>query len=209
MTAIGATEPVGGWARIVPRSSVLRLNRVMGSGISTFAKDRLDIVAVGIKNKSGIVARRATVFHAAVSRRTVIGAACFQCSRVESVHLSAALSCERRVVLGAVRMEAINPENRILDAIADSIATLILGQLLHAAEAERAQSRIVKGAERATSATPMPVWSIILASSVSQRVADVPSVTISATLNLPAFPSRSPMRKSELIVCLQRVRIRS
>jgi hypothetical protein len=73
---------------------------LVGSGISTFAKHRLDIVAVGIKNKGGIVARRATFFHAAVSRRTVIGAACFQCSRVESVHLCAALSCECRVVLG-------------------------------------------------------------------------------------------------------------
>jgi hypothetical protein len=42
-------------------------------------------------------------------------------------------------------VKAVNPENRVIDTIADAIGAVVHGKLHDPAEAERAQSRIVKG----------------------------------------------------------------
>jgi len=44
-----------------------------------------------------------------------------------------------------VRVKAVNPENREIDTIADAIDPVVFGKLHDPMEAERAQSRIVKG----------------------------------------------------------------
>jgi hypothetical protein len=42
-------------------------------------------------------------------------------------------------------MEAVNPENRVVDTIADAIRSVVLGDLRDPTEPERAQNYIVKG----------------------------------------------------------------
>jgi hypothetical protein len=67
---------------------------------------------------------------------------------VEGVDLGAVPGGEGRMLLHAVWMKPVNPENRVIDAIADGIGPVVLWELLNPAE-------------RATSATPIPVWSIM------------------------------------------------
>jgi hypothetical protein len=57
---------------------------------------------------------------------------------VEGIHLAAVLGRKSRVLLDAIRMEAVDPEHRVIDPIADAIGTVVLGKLGDPAEAERA-----------------------------------------------------------------------
>jgi hypothetical protein len=64
---------------------------------------------------------------------------------VEGVDLSADPGREGRMLLHAMRVKAVNPEDWVIDTIADVIGPILLGNLHDPAEAERPQSRIVKG----------------------------------------------------------------
>lgn len=64
---------------------------------------------------------------------------------MRGVDLGAALRREGRMLLHAIRVKAVNPENQVIDTMADAIAALLLGQLHDPAQAKRAQSGIVKG----------------------------------------------------------------
>jgi hypothetical protein len=61
---------------------------------------------------------------------------------VEGIDLSAVPGHEGRMLFHAMGVKAVNPENRVIDAIADAG---VLGKLHDPAQAECAQSRIVKG----------------------------------------------------------------
>src|SRR5450432_1757057 len=111
---------------------------------SAAAEDRLYVVAVRIEHESSVVARRVTFGGVAKPGRAVIGPAGLQRVGVEGVDLSAVTGREGRMLLHAMGVKAINPEDRVIDTIADAIGP-VLGNLDHPAGAERAQSRIVKG----------------------------------------------------------------
>jgi len=64
---------------------------------------------------------------------------------VESIDLGAAFGRERRVLFHVMGVKAVNPENRVIDTIADAIRPVFLGNLRDPAEPERAQNYIVKG----------------------------------------------------------------
>jgi hypothetical protein len=49
------------------------------------------------------------------------------------------------MLLHAMGVKAVNPEDRVIDTIANAIGPVVLWKLRDPAQAERAQSRIVKG----------------------------------------------------------------
>src|SRR5438552_10732577 len=75
------------------------------------------------------------------------------------------------MLLHAMWVKAVNPENRVIDPIANAISPVVLGELHDPAEAERAQSRIVKGGGTADVRDSNPGVVDHCASSVSQRLA--------------------------------------
>jgi hypothetical protein len=64
---------------------------------------------------------------------------------MEGVDLGAVLGRKGRMLLHAMWVKAVNPENRVIDTIADGIGPVVLGKLHDPAQTERAESRIVKG----------------------------------------------------------------
>jgi hypothetical protein len=64
---------------------------------------------------------------------------------VEGVNLGAALGREGRMPLHAMWVKAVDPENGVIDTIADAIGPVALRKLHDPAQAECAQSRSVKG----------------------------------------------------------------
>jgi hypothetical protein len=64
---------------------------------------------------------------------------------VKGIDCGAVSGREGRVLLCAMRVKAINPENRIIDTIADAIGPVVLRELHGPPQTERAQGRIVKG----------------------------------------------------------------
>ena len=79
---------------------------------SAAAEDRLHVVAIRIEDEGGVVARRITARGVAKPGRAVVGPAGAQRVLVEGVHLGATLGDERRVLLDAVRVKAVDPEDR-------------------------------------------------------------------------------------------------
>ena len=125
--------------------STTESNLVMvANRFSAATKDCLYVVAIRIEHKGRIVARRVTLGDVAQPWWAVIGPACFYRGGVKGIDLGAVPGGERRMLLYAVRVKAINPENREIDAIADAIGPVIGGQLHDPAEAECTQSGIVK-----------------------------------------------------------------
>jgi hypothetical protein len=108
------------------------------------AEDCLQVVAVRVEHKGGVVARRITIGEVAKARWSVVDSARFQGGCVEGVNLGAVLACERRMLLHTMWVETVNPENRVIDAIADAIGSVVLRKVHNATQAECAQSRIVK-----------------------------------------------------------------
>ena len=64
---------------------------------------------------------------------------------MEGLDLGAVPGREGRMLLNAMWVKAVNPEDRVIDTITDAISPVVLGELRDPPEAERAQSRIVKG----------------------------------------------------------------
>ena len=109
------------------------------------AEDGFYVVAVRIAHEGRVVTWRITFAGIAKPRRPVIGSARFEGGRVKGVDLGAALGSEGRMLLHAVRMKAVDPENRMLVTIADAVSSIILGNLHNPSETERAESGIVEG----------------------------------------------------------------
>jgi hypothetical protein len=84
--------------------------------ISSAAEDGLNVIAVRIEHKGGVVGRRAAFGRVAESRCAIVGTACPQSCRVEGVEFGAAPGRQSGVLLHAMRMEAVNPEVRIVVA---------------------------------------------------------------------------------------------
>lgn len=95
-------------------------------------------------NEGGVVAWWIAFGGVAKTGRAVVGPARLQGGRVEGVDRGAISGREGRVLLRAMRVEAINPENRVIEAIADAIDPIVLRELHDPPQAERAQSPIVK-----------------------------------------------------------------
>jgi hypothetical protein len=96
------------------------------------AKDRLDVVAVGIKNKRSIVLRPALAWWA------IVGSAFPERSGEKSIDLGSIPRHERGVLADRMRVKSIDPEDRILDAVTDAIGSNILGHLHDPAQSEAA-----------------------------------------------------------------------
>jgi hypothetical protein len=116
-----------------------------GKRTSAAAENRLYVVAVRIEHEGGVVARRIAFGSIAKPRRAVIGPACLHSSRMEGIDLGAVPGREGRMLLHAMWVKTVNPENRVIDTIANAIGSVVLGKLHDPMEAKRAQSRIVKG----------------------------------------------------------------
>ena len=87
-----------------------------------------DVVAVRIKNESSIISRR--IAARSKARSAVVRAASSDSCRVKSINLLPAYSSDGRMLLGSMRMEDIDPEHGIVDAIthAAQLWTFIVGQ---------------------------------------------------------------------------------
>jgi hypothetical protein len=105
---------------------------------STFATDRLDVVTVRIEQEGGVIARRITLGDAAQTGRTVISPTSLKSGGVKGVYGSSIPGGEGSVLLNSMWVEAVNPEYRMVDAIADAVGPFVLGQLHNPAQAERA-----------------------------------------------------------------------
>ena len=79
------------------------------------AEDRLYVIAVRIVHEGGVIARRVTFGGFTKPGRAVIGPTRLQGGRVEGVDLGAAPGREGRMLLHAIWVKAVNPENRIID----------------------------------------------------------------------------------------------
>jgi hypothetical protein len=112
---------------------------------SAAAENRLYVVAVWIENEGGVIARWIAFGGIAETRATVIDPARLQGSRVEGVDRGAIFGHEGRVLFHTMRVESVNPENRVIDAIADAIGPIVIRKLHDPPQSECAQSRIVKG----------------------------------------------------------------
>ena len=110
-----------------------------------FAEDRLHIVAVQIEHEGGIVARRVTYGGVAKPGPPVVDPARLDGGRVEGVNLGAVPGREGRMLLHSMWVKAVNPENRVIDTIADAIGPVVLRKLHDPVQAKCVQSRIVKG----------------------------------------------------------------
>jgi hypothetical protein len=109
------------------------------------AANRLYVVTIRIEYECRVVAWWITFGGVAKPRCPIVYPARLQGGRVESIDLGAALGCERRMLLHAVWVKAVDPENRVIDSIANAVGTVVLRKLHNPAKAERAQGSIVEG----------------------------------------------------------------
>src|SRR4051812_2343924 len=82
-------------------------------------KDGLYVVAIWIENECRVVHRRRLFL--AEAGRSIVFAACIECRTVKSIYGVAARCGESGVLTGGMRMKFINPEDRIFDAISDTV----------------------------------------------------------------------------------------
>jgi hypothetical protein len=79
--------------------------------------DRLNIVAVWIEHECGIAAKCVLL---AQSRLPVVDPAGLQAGGVEGVDLRSAFGCEGSMLFDGMRMKAIDPEHRMVQAVSMS-----------------------------------------------------------------------------------------
>src|SRR5215472_9307343 len=116
---------------------------------SALAENRLHVVAIRVDHERGIVARRVATGGIPKSGRAVIDSAGFERGRMKRVDLGATPGGEGGVLLHTVRVKAVNPENRVVDAVPNAVDSGALGKLHDPGEAKGAQSRIVKSGRTA------------------------------------------------------------
>ena len=90
-------------------------------------------------------------------RRPLSVPPCLHGGRMEGVDFGAALGRECHMLLRAVRVKAVNPENKEIHTIADAIGPVVSGSCMTRRRPSAPRAASKKTAERATSATPMPV----------------------------------------------------
>src|SRR6516164_2779931 len=116
---------------------------------SALAEDRFHVVAIRVDHERGIVAGRVATGGIPKSGRAVIDAAGFERGRMKRVDLGATPGGESGVLLHTMRVKPVNPEDRVIDAVADAVGSGVLRKLHDPAEAKGAQSRIVKSGRTA------------------------------------------------------------
>jgi hypothetical protein len=87
---------------------------------SSFPKNRFHVVAVRIEHEGGVIPRRVTEGRVTKSWRAVISSACPQSRRIKRVDFGAAFGGEGSMLLHAMGVKAVNPENRVIETIADA-----------------------------------------------------------------------------------------
>jgi len=106
---------------------------------SLASEDRLDIVAIWIEYKCGVVVRPAQAGSAVFSPAGPEGGG------VECIDLRPALGCKGGMLFDGVRVVSIDPEYGVIETIADAVGPDVNGHLHHPAHAKHFQSRVIKG----------------------------------------------------------------
>src|SRR5918998_1873747 len=106
-------------------------------------EDRLYVVAVRIQHEGCVIPGR--VAPLAQARCSVVGAPRPQGGGVEGLDLGPALGCEGDMLTDRMRVEAIDPEDRVIHSVADSVSPFILGKLHDSPEVQSVQHGVVKG----------------------------------------------------------------
>ena len=91
------------------------------------AEDRLDVVTVWIEHKCSVVIRPAQ------TERSVFGSACLEGGGVECIDFGSSFGCKGGMLFDGVWMISIDPEDRIIEAIADAVSPRVIGQPLGSA----------------------------------------------------------------------------
>jgi hypothetical protein len=103
------------------------------------AEDRFDVVTIWIERKCSVVIRPTQ------TGRSIVGSACLEGGGVESLDLGSRFGCKGGMLLNGVWVISIYPEDRILEAIADAVSSLVIGHLHHSAHTKRPQRRVIEG----------------------------------------------------------------
>jgi hypothetical protein len=117
-----------------PREALL----VLHADLSIATKYRFHIIPVRIQNKCRIIAVLAQAGCAVVVPTGL------ESGSIKSVDPSPAAGRESCVLADGVRMVTIDPKDRIIHAVADSIRPHAIGQLHHAAQAKRTKRCVIK-----------------------------------------------------------------
>src|SRR5215469_1973739 len=96
---------------------------------SALAENRFHVVAIRVDHERGIVAGRVATGGIPKSGWTVIDSAGFERGRIKRVDLSATPGGEGGVLLHTMRVKAVDPENRVIDAVPDAVGSGVLGKL--------------------------------------------------------------------------------
>src|ERR1700757_3375201 len=106
--------------------------------MSLATKDRLDVVAIWIAYKCGIV------IGLALTRRSVVSSACFDGCCVKCVDVSPTSGHKGGMLFDRVRRVSIDPVHRIFEAIANAVSPHVFRDLLHSTHAKCPQSGVVE-----------------------------------------------------------------
>ena len=101
-------------------------------------KDRLHVVAIRIEYESSVV------LWSALAGCPIVCSTCCQRIGMKGIHFRPIPRDECRMLANRVRVEAIDPEDRILNAVADAVCANILRQLHNAPQTEYAQRGVVE-----------------------------------------------------------------
>src|SRR5262245_63665559 len=105
--------------------------RVIFTGFS-FRGNRFHVVAIRVHHERGVVARRAK------SGSAVVGPSSLEGGGVEGLDLGSAFGRKGRMLLHAVWVKPVNPEDGVIDAVPDAIGAFVLRKLHDPAKAKRA-----------------------------------------------------------------------
>src|ERR1700722_4868742 len=103
------------------------------------AEDRLDVVTIWIEHKCSVVIRPAQ------TGRSVFGSACLEGGGVECIDFGSSFGCKGGMLFDGVGGISIDPEDRIIEAVADAVCPRVIGHLHHSAHTKRPQSGVVEG----------------------------------------------------------------
>src|SRR5215210_5701851 len=126
-----------------PRSCIAPVLCVEVNEPSSFTEDRFYVVAVRIQHEGCVIPGR--VAPLAQARRPVVGAPRPQGGGVKRLDLRPALGREGDMLTDRRRVEAIDPEDRVICSIADSVSPFVFGKLHDSPEVQSAQHGVVKG----------------------------------------------------------------
>src|ERR1700722_20645745 len=103
------------------------------------AEDRLDVVTIWIEHKCSVVIRPAQ------TGRSVFDSACLEGGGVECIDFGSSFSSKGSMLFDGVWVISIDPEDRIIEAVADAVRPRVIGHLHHSAHTKGARRRAVEG----------------------------------------------------------------